>query len=224
MEQYKACNKCLQSKSLEEFHRASSAKDGRRTICKSCQRIQDQKRYEKNAEANRQRALIYYYANAQTYAEKNAQRYAENREEIARARSIKRRENLWHYKKLERASYKRNAEAKRAYGRRYSKMNPDKSRRRNSRRRARLAQATCYAITAKEMRRLYSMPCAFCASTERIDLDHKIPLSRGGSHGLGNLMPLCDNCNSTKYNKIIMEWRLYRIRIGEPLPIDKGKQ
>ena len=224
MEQYKTCTKCQQVQSLDSFHKSADNKDGKKNICKACTKTRDQARYLKNAEANRQRGLNYYYANAERYAAKSAKKYAENRDEIAAKKSATRRENLWHHKALERASYARNADKKREYGRRYSKANPDKSRVRNSRRRARLAEAICYAITPKELQRMYSQPCSFCSSTGSIDLDHKIPLSRGGSHGIGNLMPLCDNCNSTKYNKTIMEWRIYRIRIGLPLPIDRDKK
>lgn len=224
MEQYKTCTKCQQVQSLDFFHKSSGNKDGKRNTCKACTRKQDQARYQKNAESYRRRGLDNYYANADRYAEYSAKRYADNKEQIAAARSALRRENLWHHKALERASYARNVTQKREYSRRYSKANPDKSRVRNSRRRARLAQAICYAITPKELQGMYLQPCSFCGLTGSIDLDHKIPLSRGGSHGIGNLMPLCDNCNSTKYNKTIMEWRIYRIRIGLPLPIDRDKK
>jgi len=223
MEQYKTCNSCKQTQSLDNFHNDKTTKDGRKSNCKSCTKAKDAERYQRNADRNRARGLAYYYANAEIYAIKSAEKYAANREEISKRRSQNRRDNIWQFKKAERASYLRNAEAKRAYGREYSKKNPDKSRMRNLLRRARLANAVTYQITPKEIKKLYSSPCAFCSSRNEIDLDHIIPLTRDGSHGLGNLMPLCSNCNSTKYNKTIMEWRIYRIRIGNPLPLDKGK-
>jgi Restriction endonuclease len=118
--------------------------------------------------------------------------------------------------------YQKHRDNKRAQGRIYSKKNPDKNRARNQKRRARIANAKTYLVTSQEIKRLYSSQCLFCGRSDRIDLDHAIPLSRGGDHSIGNLIPLCDNCNSTKYNKTIMEWRVYRIRIGNPLPKDKG--
>jgi 5-methylcytosine-specific restriction endonuclease McrA len=223
MEKYKTCRSCNLDKTLDNFHKSSDSSDGRKSRCKNCQKIQDKARYEKNAQKNRQRALAYYYANQSLYAQKSAECYKRNRDQIAQSRSQKRLANLWHYKKLERASYARNAEAKRAWNREYSRHNLDKARVRNSRRRARLAGARTYLVSAKEMNKLYTQACLFCGSRKEINIDHIIPLAKNGTHSIGNLMPLCDNCNSTKYNKTIMEWRLYRIRIGNPLPLDKGK-
>lgn len=42
--------------------------------------------------------------------------------------------------------------------------------------------------------------CARCSSTENLTMDHKIPLSLGGSHDWTNLQPLCHLCNSAKRN------------------------
>lgn len=223
MEKYKTCRSCNLDKPINDFHKSSDSPDGHKARCKACIKTQDQIRYQNNAKQNRDRSLAYYYANREAYAEKSAERYRANKETIARARSEKRLANLWHYKKLERASYLRNAERKRQWNREYSLRNPDKSRARNSRRRARLAGAKTYLVTPKEMKALYQQNCFFCGSNKDINIDHIIPLARNGTHGIGNLMPLCDNCNSTKYNKTIMEWRIYRSRIGNPLPLDKGK-
>ena len=34
-----------------------------------------------------------------------------------------------------------------------------------------------------------------------------IPISRGGSHGVGNLLPACERCNKSKATKLLIEWR-----------------
>lgn len=47
--------------------------------------------------------------------------------------------------------------------------------------------------------------CAFCKSTDRIEQDHIIPLSRGGKHEIDNVRPLCRKCNAKKSNHLDSE-------------------
>lgn len=220
MHQYKVCKTCNANLPLNEFHAARDNADGKRNTCKSCTALKDKERYAKKAKENRARSLAYYHANKKQRTVYAAERYWKNREAISEKKKKIRQENIWHYKKLERASYQRKKDKKRAAASAYDKANPEKARTRNARRRARLKDAVTKQITPKEIKRLYQSSCFFCGSAGPVDIDHSIPLSRGGSHSIGNLLPLCDNCNSTKYNKTIMEWRLYRLRIGNPLPID----
>lgn len=46
--------------------------------------------------------------------------------------------------------------------------------------------------------------CKACGETAGLVVDHKIPISRGGSCDLDNLQSLCRNCN-TKKGKLTME-------------------
>lgn len=222
MEQYKTCKVCNVKKALDSYHKAAVNSDGHRNTCKTCTKNQDAARYASNPARQRERALAYYHAHKQDAAQRSARRYALNRQKISEKRKQHRQENIWEYKKKERASYQRNKQQKRKAAKDYEKRFPEKSRLRNATRRAKLKQASIYQIAPSEIKRLYSQSCLFCGATEAIDLDHAIPLSRGGRHSIANLIPLCDNCNSTKYNKTIMEWRVYRIRIGKPLPKDRG--
>jgi 5-methylcytosine-specific restriction endonuclease McrA len=58
--------------------------------------------------------------------------------------------------------------------------------------------------------------CAYCdRRTDRLTMDHVIPISRGGRHAIGNLMPICKHCNSSKGPKLLSEWRYrYGGRVG----------
>lgn len=40
--------------------------------------------------------------------------------------------------------------------------------------------------------------CSVCGSTERLEVDHVVPLSRGGTHDPGNLRVLCGTCHRRK--------------------------
>lgn len=47
--------------------------------------------------------------------------------------------------------------------------------------------------------------CSKCGSTEKLSVDHVIPVTRGGTNDLGNLVILCKPCNSRKGNRLAVE-------------------
>lgn len=50
--------------------------------------------------------------------------------------------------------------------------------------------------------------CFWCGiRMESVTIDHVIPLSRGGKHTPDNLVAACNTCNSSKYNKLVSEWK-----------------
>ena len=79
----------------------------------------------------------------------------------------------------------------------------------NARQRIRnkVIQGGTYLILEKELRRIYNSPCFQCGSNTDQSLDHIIPISRGGSHSIGNVMTLCLPCNKSKRAKLLVEWR-----------------
>lgn len=49
--------------------------------------------------------------------------------------------------------------------------------------------------------------CAYCQKPHRkLTQDHVIPLSRGGSHTVNNVVPACRSCNSRKFTKDVDEF------------------
>lgn len=50
--------------------------------------------------------------------------------------------------------------------------------------------------------------CYYCREElyGQYDVDHVIPLSRGGSNGVDNLVIACAFCNRSKGNKLLEEW------------------
>ena len=48
--------------------------------------------------------------------------------------------------------------------------------------------------------------CVYCNSRLNIVFDHFIPLAKGGPHVLGNLVPACQHCKSSKRDKDPMQW------------------
>lgn len=50
--------------------------------------------------------------------------------------------------------------------------------------------------------------CAYCgARAGRLECDHVVPVSRGGSNELANLATACKPCNQSKRNKLVEEWK-----------------
>lgn len=178
----KDCIKCGLNKPLSDYHKNKNRKDGVTVICKPCAIAKSGKWQKENKEQ------------VNAVCRKN---YAKNLED-SRA---KRRERV-------RRWYNRNAESQRQRAREYAKAHPESKRISEQKRRIRKLNNGEYSILPKEINRLLSSNCNNCGVSKLITLDHIIPISRGGSHSIGNLQPLCKSCNSSKNNKTITEWKL----------------
>lgn len=59
--------------------------------------------------------------------------------------------------------------------------------------------------------------CTYCDEAKRndeIEPDHVVPLSRGGSNSIVNVVPSCGPCNRDKRNLLLTEWLEDRARRG----------
>jgi 5-methylcytosine-specific restriction endonuclease McrA len=75
-----------------------------------------------------------------------------------------------------------------------------------AKRRALKKENGVYSVTAKEIKKIQSMNCLYCGLSGG-QVDHVIPLTRGGAHSIGNLVPACRSCNASKNNRTITEWQ-----------------
>lgn len=53
--------------------------------------------------------------------------------------------------------------------------------------------------------------CCKCKSKTNITIDHIKPVSKGGSNFIYNLQLLCRSCNSSKGNRIIIDYRIWKM-------------
>lgn len=110
-----------------------------------------------------------------------------------------------------------NRQKENARKRKWAKQNPEKviaARKRGHYRRDMLERFTEKEFTAEEWKQCldsYGGRCLWCGTTERITIDHVVPLSKGGSNRLENLQPLCVSCNSKKRTKTMDFRRVWAI-------------
>jgi len=81
--------------------------------------------------------------------------------------------------------------------------------------RARIAGVSIEDFDARDVWQYWGNICAYCGSTENLTLDHIVPLSNGGAHSPDNLCVACRFCNSSKSNKGLTEWMLWKARRAE---------
>lgn len=103
------------------------------------------------------------------------------------------------------------------HNRRYRRNNPEiiqsiKTRRRYS-------EISQYTISSRDLHRLVLLSdnkCSYCktdfTTSNIVNWDHVVPLSRGGKHSIGNLAPSCRKCNTSKGNRYLTEWKKNPLR------------
>jgi 5-methylcytosine-specific restriction endonuclease McrA len=109
--------------------------------------------------------------------------------------------------------YHRNRELRVQYAREWRKENPHR-RREQAERRADLmiGNPGFCPFGAREWERLkrrFSGCCAHCGTRpdEPLQMDHVIPLSKGGRHAIANILPACPDCNRRKSDFLLAVWR-----------------
>lgn len=146
-------------------------------------RQRDRTRYWTNPDVARARVRAYYQANTEIVKQK--------------ARDATRERRLRNDESYETYSTKATARAKR-----WANANPDKVLvyKRNQRARRKSAPGSHTADDVHDIHRMQKGRCAFCRNRlKKYDVDHIVPLSKGGSNGRANLQLLCAPCNRRKW-------------------------
>lgn len=174
----KCCTKCEESKPVSEFGKNAKTLDGLFHWCKPCSRAQTAQWRAANLERNRENSRAWRAANPGAQAD------------------ACRRSRLKH-------GDKRRAEVSAWF-----REHPELAALYENRRRAR-SEGASGSHTVEEFRDLlqhYGGKCAYCGAPATCR-DHVIPLKRGGSDNITNLLPACASCNSSKRTRQIWEWR-----------------
>lgn len=178
----RVCSTCGIGKTIDNYYVSDKHADGYWVRCKDCHHALT-KKYRETRKAE-------IYARDQEWRKANPEKIRE----------------------YNRRSKERNPEGLAENTRRWQRNNPDRVREFSHRRRTRKKNNGIYKITQRELDRLYASPCAYCGSRENITLDHVVPISKGGTHGVGNIVPACRFCNFSKRDRLLIEWRIWKSR------------
>lgn len=122
--------------------------------------------------------------------QREALRYSQNRDEIIR------RATAWKHK---------HPKAHALHGKQWRTRHPKEQRAQHVLRRVREKTARG-SFTGEQWNLLcakYGNICLCCGQRKPLTVDHIVPLSQGGDNMIGNIQPLCSDCNTRKSTKII---------------------
>lgn len=161
---------------------------------------------EKIAESARRYNKTHFLENKkrkQAYRQKNIEKIKQYEQEYRK----KNAQELFEKRKIMNQYHKE-------YSKKWAEANKSKRRNGESKRRVKKHENGVFLILQKEIDKILNSPCAICGCKNRIELDHIVPISRGGRHSVGNLQPLCKSCNVSKNNKFMIEFKKYLERVS----------
>jgi 5-methylcytosine-specific restriction endonuclease McrA len=176
--------------------------------CKSCVKssVRENRRNRKQqyAEYERSRAdLPHRIEVRRKYQEEHKEQIAEYKKAWTKANDVR----TVSYK---RAYYEQNREEVIARSKEWAENNLEKVKQckaNNNRKRRAAKHASRGNFTAKEFEELcerYGNRCLSCGSTGVVlEVDHIVPLTRGGPDDIDNIQPLCGTCNRSKFVKAV---------------------
>lgn len=180
----KICSVCSEFKLIENFYKTTK-------ICKQCISIKRKEYYQKNKKHIGIRHKKYYQQNKEKLLFQSKRWKETNKEKV-----------ILRYKKW----YENNSEQ-----RLISKIKTAKRRG--------IAQNSNGIFTIQDLTEIYkdqNYQCYYCGTELKdyiFELDHKIPLSRGGTNWPDNLCCTCNICNTAKYNLTEEEFNKHITRI-----------
>lgn len=169
--------------------------------------------------ANKDKLAAYRLATVSVRKVKSAAHYLANRDRIlARVKGYtsKNHERVMDYHAR---YYAANTDKMKAENRAYRKANPDKKIHCENRRRARKA-GNGGSHTLQQRKELFDLlgnVCFYCEAPPPLTIDHNVPLKRGGTDDISNILPACRSCNSKKNTRTAAEF-LQKLNRNHCLP------
>lgn len=158
-----------------------------------------------NKESVKQQKRNYYLKNQEVVKQKTKDYYRENIEEVKKKSKEYRDNNFEMLKEKKKQYNKNNIEAVKERHRKYMKTEKGKLIAKNMKHIRRTAEKNG-DVTTEQLKELYknTKVCYWCSCTlnhSNTNLDHYIPIAKGGSHTISNIVLACSNCNKSKSSK-----------------------
>jgi 5-methylcytosine-specific restriction endonuclease McrA len=134
------------------------------------------------------------------------------RKNAEKAREAMRRWRVAHpeeHNEKNRLYYARHREERLAQSAAYHREHPEVGRARWQNYRARRVAAAGSFTSAEWLAVVeeHAGRCAYCGEGGPLEADHRIPLSRGGTNAIDNILPACRRCNAKKHQMTEQEFR-----------------
>lgn len=200
----KICSKCNQELSIDNFHKSTNNKDGFKGQCKKCRREYNaiyveeakekiftmRKQYrENNKEILSIKKKEYYKNNKEEHKKRMKEYIDKNKAELYRKKKIYREENkerLLAQRKL----YRQTPEAR--IIKRVSNFN------------RKVLERKAGKLDNDEVKKIVNnaKKCYWCGTSikKSFHIDHYVPLSKGGTNAIENIVISCPQCNMKKHN------------------------
>lgn len=210
----KICSKCLQPLPLDRFHKMAKSNDGLRPECKTCRRPDSASYYQANKDRVRVRVRDYTVENKSRIAAYLVQWYLLNRQRHIENQRIYQAVNK-EAVSLQRKIYRHvNRKRLSAISKQYAMAHPERIKIYKDKNRAKRkgASGTCSAAQWLAKCEYHGWRCYLCSvSLDRksLTIEHRIPLTKGGTEWPANLAPACLPCNLSKSNKTEREYRRF---------------
>lgn len=167
---------------------------------------------------HKEEEAAYRTANQDKLKAEKKEWYKKNRTQVlkrVKSNATQNREKILAYQS---DYYLNNADKVKANVAAYRQANPEKKSHLENRRRARKF-SNGGSHTLEELQEKFSRlgnVCYYCKQAKPLTVDHDIPLSRGGTDNIENVLPACRSCNSKKNAKTADEFigRTNHQRIG----------
>jgi 5-methylcytosine-specific restriction endonuclease McrA len=203
---HKKCGKCGEVKSASEYYKNPRNKDGLYGVCKACWNSKSKDHYQKNKELANRRASQWRVNNLEK-ARASVSKYLSS----IKGKLMRARNNTETKKEKGRIRALKSAHANPERHRETTKLwrinNKDKYRHNKIVRYGREKGAEGkYSLKQWYSVLSYYTPngeCLACGKVSKLHRDHVVPLVKGGTNYIGNIQPLCRDCNSRKRDKTI---------------------
>ena len=193
--QTKICSKCGRELSLDNFYKKKDGKYGVSSICKDCSNAISKEYYENNREKINLRCKEYRETNKEKISLCNKEYHEKNKEKIKLQMKEYRENNKEHYKDL----FKK-----------YYENNKDKYKEYNHKRRAlKVGNGGSYTKAQwLDTLEYFDYKCAYTGECIKhsCHVEHIVPISKGGTSYIWNLVPSTASANLSKNNRDMEEW------------------